>query len=248
MKTTKSTILLAFLLCNYFYSIQAQKMYWVHQDMVNPSMVMEYEKVAKNFHAACVEHNFQGRWLATTMDDFRYLYVSPIDNFADLDKPVFADMAKAMGEKFGALFDDFDKCYDSHNDYIIVLDEDLTYMPNGISQTQEGQDYRDFYFIYFAPQNAKKIKEGMKTVKDMFADKGSKNYYRVYRSGFGNPESYYMVAVSSKDAIDSATKQEANKKVLGPDRHETFNKVTKYASKMQEVTGEIRRDLSYTPR
>lgn len=247
MKTIKNTFLVALFLCFACNLSQAQKMYWVHQDNVRASSIMAYEKVAKEFKAACVEHNFQGQWLATTMDDGRYLFVSPIENFAELDKPLFADMANAMGEKFGAMFDNFDKCYDSHSDYIIILDEELSYMPDGISQTQEGQDYRDFYFIYYAPQNSKKLKEGIKAVKDMYAEKGSKNYYRIYKSGFGCPQNYYMVAMSSKDAIESATKGETNKAVLGPDRYETFSKVMNNALKTEDVTGEIRSDLSYAP-
>ncbi|MFL1013572.1 hypothetical protein [Flavisericum labens] len=248
MKTIKSTLLLALLFCFVINYSNAQKMYRVHQDNVKPSTMVAYEKIAKEFHEACTEHNFQGQWLATTMDDLRYLYVSPIENFAELDEQPFAGMAEAMGDDFGAMFDNFDKCYDSHSDYIIVLDEELTYMPNGISQTQEGQDYRKFIFIYYTPQNAKKLKEGMKAVKDMFASKGSTNYYRIYRSGFGNPENYYMVAISSKDAIDAATEAKANEAVLGPDRYETFSKVMDNAIKWEEITGQIRRDLSYSPK
>ncbi|MBC3759089.1 hypothetical protein H7U19_11770 [Hyunsoonleella sp. SJ7] len=249
MKTIKKTIVLAFLFCLTLNASQAyQKMYRVHQDNVLPSKMMDYEKIAKEFNAACVEHNFPGKWLATTMDDFRYLYVSPIENFADLDQRPFADMAKAMGKDFGAMFDKFDQCYNSHYDYVIVLMEELSYMPDGMSQAQEGQDYRDFYFIHYLPKDSQKMKEGMKAVKEMFASKGSKNHYRVYHTGFGTTDNYYLVAMSSKDAIDSATKTEENKKVLGPDRYETFMKVMNYATKMEEVTGEIRRDLSYSPK
>ncbi|WP_282136811.1 hypothetical protein [Seonamhaeicola maritimus] len=248
MKTIKSTLLLILALFLATNFSNAQKFYQVHQDNVKPSKLWEYEKIAKEFNDACVEHNLQTSWLCATMDDMRYLYVTPIENFADLDKRPFADMAKAMGDKFGDMFDRFDKCYDSHGDYIIVLDEELTYMPDGISQSQEGQDYRNYYFIHYKPKNGKKIREGMKAVKEMFASKGSKNYYRIYRTGFGNMDSYYMVATSSKDAIDAATKEKANSELLGPDRFETFKKVMDYASKMEEMTGEIRRDLSYSPK
>ena len=248
MKTTKNTFLLALFLSTYFSSLNAQQMYWVHQDNVNPSMIMEYEKVAKEFQTACVEHNPKGQWTAISMDDFRFCYVSPIDNFAALDERPFADMAKAMGDKFGEMFNSFDQCYDWHGDYIVVHDEALSYMPEGSTEAEKGHNYRDYYFIYFTPQNAKKIKEGLKAVKEMFASKGSKNYYRIYKSGFGNSSNYYLVAMSSKDAIDSATKQKTNEEVLGPDRFETFNKVMKYASRMEEVTGQIRTDLSYSPK
>ncbi|WP_242121557.1 hypothetical protein [Aestuariivivens sediminicola] len=248
MKLLRNISTFLFALCIIVFTAQAQQLYQVHQDNVNPSMMAEYEKVAKEFNEACKTQNVQTQWLATNMDGFRYLYVTPIENFAQLDERPFADMAKAMGDKFGDIFDRFDKCYDSHGTYIIVLDEDLTYMPDGISQTQEGQDYRNYYFIHYTPENAKGLKSAMKGVKDMFAAKGSKNYYRVYRTAFGSMDSYYLVAMSSKDEIDSAQKSKANQELLGPERFEVFDRVLKHASKMQEVTGQIRRDLSYSPK
>ncbi len=244
MKTIKS-ILLLLILCAFSVQLSAQKMYLVHEDRVKPSKMMDYEKTAKAFHEACLEHQPDGSWLAVSMDDFRYLYVTPMENFAELDENPMADMAKAMGDEFGKLFEGFNGCYDSHGDYIIRLDESLTYMPDGISQTQEGLNYRNFYFIHFTPDNEKALREGMKAVKEMFASKGSKNYYRIYRSGFGVMDSYYMVAMSSEDEVDAANKNKTNKELLGPERYETFQKVFGNASEMYEVTGNIRTDLSY---
>ena len=248
MKILKTTLLLAFILCLTFNLSQAQnKSYWVHQDNVKPSMVGEYEKITKEFNDACKKYNAQTSWITATTSDFRYMYVTPIENMADLDKRPFTDMAKAMGEDFGKMFERFDKCYDSHGGYIIILDEELTYMPDGISQTQDGQNYRKYFYLYYTPENRAKLREGMKAVKEMFASKESKEHYRVYRSGFGNMDSYYMVAISSKDEIDSATRSKANDELLGPDRYETFNKVMGYTSRFEEYSGEIRSDLGYSP-
>lgn len=244
MKTLKS-ILLLFIICTFSVQLSAQKRYLVHEDKVKPSKMMDYEKTAKAFHEACLKHQPDGSWLTVSMDDFRYLYVTPIEKFADLDKSPMADMAKDMGDEFGKMFDDFDKCYDSHGDYIIMMDESLTYMPEGISQTQEGMNYRNFYFIHFTPENEKSLIDGMKAVKEMFASKKSENYYRVYRSGFGVMNSYYMVAMSSKDEVDSATKNKANEELLGSERYDTFQKVLGNANEMYEVTGNTRPDLSY---
>lgn len=249
MKTFKRTLVLTFILCLTFILSQAQnRLFSVHQDNVKPSMVGEYEMAAKAFNDACKEHNLQTSWIAATTGDLRYMYITEIENMAELDKRPFADMAKAMGESFGNLFDRMDKCYDSHSDYLIVMDADFTYMPEGITQTPEGENYRKFYYIYYTPSNQGKIREGMKAIKEMFASKGSKEYYRVYRSGFGTSESYFMVAISSKDEIDSATRSKANDELLGPDRYETFNKVMNYASKFEEYSGAIRPDLAYSPK
>ncbi len=245
MKTIKATLVLA-ALCLTFNFTQAQnQLYAVHLDNVKPSMIGEYEKICKEFNEACEKYNPETSWLTASTSDFKFMYITPMENFAELDKSPFKDMATEMGDAFGELFQRFNKCYDSHSDFVIALLKDLSYMPDGMSQTQEGQNYRDFFYIYFTPENGAKIKEGMKAVKEMFANKGSKSHYRVYRSGFGNLENYYLVAISSKDEIDSAQRSKANDDLLGPERFETFRKVMKHASRIEEYTGAIRPDLSY---
>ncbi|MBU3823095.1 hypothetical protein KO566_13615 [Flavobacteriaceae bacterium XHP0103] len=71
-------------------------------------------------------------------------------------------------------------------------------------------------------------------------------YYRIYRSGFGVSQSYYMVAIASKDEIDSANKFKANEELQGEDRKEPFQKLMSTLSKYEEITGEMRPDLYYS--
>ncbi len=248
MKTIKTTLLLALLLCFTFNISQAQQAYQIHQDNVKPSKIMEYEKIAKELHEACVEHNLQDTWFTASTNDFRYYYITPIENMADLDKRPFADMAKAMGDKFSDMFTRFDQCYDSHGTYIVVKDNELSYMPEGKTAAPADETYRKWFYMYYTPENSKKMREGMKAVKEFFAAKGSKEYYRVYRNGFGQMENYYMVSISAKDEIDSATRGKANEDLLGPDRWEVFSKVMNNTSRMEEISGEMRPDLSYSPK
>ncbi len=234
------------MLCFTINISQAQKMYQVHVDYVNPSKVQEYEKTAKEFTEACKKHNPQASWILTRTSDMRYMYVSPMENYAELDKNVFADMEKAMGDDWGNMFKNFNTCYDKHGDYVLVLDEGLTYMPEGITQTPEDENYRKFYFLYYKPENQGKLREAMKGVKDLFASKGSKEYYRVYRSGFGVTDSYYMVAVAAKDEIDSATRGKANDELLGEGAKEVFGNLMKNASRFEEISAWMRPDLYYS--
>jgi len=247
MQTLKTTLLLTFILCLTFNFMQAQKMYQVHVDYVNPSKVQDYEKIAKEFTEACKKYNPQASWITTRTSDMRYMYVSPMENFAELDKNVFSDMAKAMGDDFGNMFKNFNKCYDKHGDYILTLDEGLTYMPEGITQTPEGENYRKFYFIYYTPENQGALRDAMKGVKDLFASKGSKEYYRVYRSGFGVTDSYYMVAIAAKDEADSAIRGKANDELLGEGAKEVFGKLMQSTDKFEEISAWMRPDLYYKP-
>lgn len=247
MKILKSTLLITLILCFTINFSQAQKRYQIHVDNVRPSSVGEYEKISKRFLEACKAHNPQTSWVTATTSDFRYLWISPLENFAQLDEDPFADMAKAMGDDWGKIFEDYNKCYDSHSDYVISLSESLTYMPEGFSQTQEGENYRKWYYIYYTPENGKKVYDAMKGIKDMFAEKDSKEYYRVYRSGFGSPENYLVVAISSKDEVDAATRSKANDELLGESAKEIFGKLMGSIERMDESTGWMRPDMAYSP-
>ncbi|MGB5236600.1 MAG: hypothetical protein WBM43_09020 [Flavobacteriaceae bacterium] len=230
-------------------SQEAPTMYWVHEDQVKPSMVMEYEKSAKELVDNCIKHNAQiPGWITTSTDDHRYLYVSPINSMSDINYDGFTGLQEAMGEEaFGKMFSDMDKCYTAHGDYVIHLNEELTYMPDGFTQTPEGQNYRRFYYLRTTPEHNGMLKEKMKAVKEFFAKKGSKMQYRVYQSGFGTMGNFYMVAVAAKDGITFETMGEENDAILGDERGEVFGSMMKYVTSMEEVTGMMRPDLAYSP-
>ena len=258
MKPIKSGLLLMlmtlFVVCGMYAQEEKKEeekrfqMYSVHEDRVMPSKVMQYEQTAKMLADKFREHNIsEGSYLCSSTDDFRYLYVSPIENMADLDKnPGMGELYEKMGEEaFGKMMDQFDGTYSKHGDYVIWMDKELTYMPDGITQTPEGENFRKFWYLHFTPGNGGALRDAMKEVKAMFASKGSKSYYRVYRSGFGNMDSFYMVAAAAKDAAEMELRGAENDKLLGEDAQPTFAKVLAQITKMEEITGFVRPELGY---
>lgn len=252
MKTLKQSLILCAMIFLIPLGSIAQDMaknqsFWVHEDVVKPGMIAEYEAVCKELIGHLKTHNIQeANFIVSNTADNRYLYVGPIDNMADLDNSIFTSLAEKMGkENMNALFNRMDKCYDVEQDYIITLDNDLSYQPGGINQTPEGQNFRKFHYLYLSPGNRALVKEKMKAVKDMFASKGSKVYYRVYRSGFGTRGEFYMVAVAAKDEVDYAQKAMANDVLLGEDGKKTmwdlFNNLLRY----EEFRGQMRPDMAY---
>ncbi len=221
--------------------------YVVHEDRVYPSMTAEYEKAAKNLKAALETHQIEGAdYMAVSQDNFKYLYVTPIENMAELDRNVFKPLAEKIGkEALGKIFAGFDGCYDDHGDYIVTLDKELTYMPEGIDIRTAGQDYRKFDFWYVTQENQKKLAEKAKAIKALYAEKGIKSYYRVYRSGFGTMGPYFMVVSSAKNASEWEARSAENRKLLGPEMGELLNQALKLTLRFESVSGWIRPDLSY---
>jgi Fe-S cluster assembly scaffold protein SufB len=223
--------------------------YWVHEDVVKPSKVADYESICKELTDNARKFNIQElNTIVTNTEDDRYLWVSPIANMADIDKPIFTTLMEKMGkETFSNMFNRMDECYDVEQDYIIHLDKSLSYMPEGITQTPEGEDYRKFFYFYITPANRAMVKKNMETITNLFASKGSKFYYRVYKSGFGTRGEFYMVAAAAKNAADYNAKVTANNELLGDEWPTLYNELRSHLLKFEVVSGRMRPDMAYSP-
>lgn len=248
MKTFKTALIVLFLVLIAPISASAQKMYRIHEDVVKPSHIMEYEGVVKELLDLMKTHNIQDtKWITAVTNNSHYLFVSPIENYAELDKPNFVSalIEKEGREKIVALFNRMDKCYDTELDYIITLNEDLTYMPEGITQTPEGENYREFHYVYVAPGNRSIVREKMKAIKELYQNKGSETYYRVYNSGFGTDGEYYMVAIAAKDQEHMVKKGNINKELFGEEGQKKMWEMYQNVLKYEKVEADMRPDLAY---
>jgi hypothetical protein len=224
--------------------------YLVHEDRVKPGMVVEYEKVAKDLVAACAEHNIQElNWMTVSQDDNSYLYITPMEKFAELDVNNFSLLADKMGkDEMTALFERFNPCYDEHGDYVIYLHKDLSYQPGGVNPNPEGKYFRKFIYDYVTPSNENAYLENLKEIKEMFASKNSKMNYRIYSSGFGTIGKYYLIVIEGEDPVKLETMAADNWKMMGEDFQPLYNKIRSKVERNDEKSGWMRADLSYFPK
>ena len=223
--------------------------YWIHEDRVKPGMTDEYEQIAKDLVAACKEHNVQEtQWLTMSLNDNSYLYITPMQNFAEMDIDVFATLSEKMGaDNMSALFERFNTTYDEHGDYVVYLNKGLSYMPGGISQTIEGQNYRTLYYNYVTPEHNKGFVANLKKLKAAFEKHNSKMHYRVYKTGFGVMGTYYMIAVAGESNLESAKRGDENWELMKDDFEPLLKEMSKYTWKTDEKRGWMREDLGYIP-
>jgi hypothetical protein len=221
--------------------------FWIHEDQVKPAMLKEYESVTKDFIKACKEHNLKDAdWTTARIDGGTYLTIAPINSMADFDKNPMAPLAEKMGEEnFRAIFSRFDKCYDTHRNYMVHLINDMSYMPNGLTTNTEGEDYRKWHFFHVTPQNVANLRNKMKEIQSLYETKGAKQYFRIYRNGFGSTGDYYLVVISAKDAQSYAKTSEETDKLLGEEGEKLFNDLMQYVHKYEPKTGRMRPDLAY---
>ncbi|MGB7843057.1 MAG: hypothetical protein WBL21_09715 [Salinimicrobium sp.] len=223
--------------------------FWVHEDQVRPGMVSEYEDLSKELVDAAKKSKLQNmRWAVAAMDNGNYLSITPIKNMADLESKSFQPLMDSMGEdKFNGMMSRFNDMYDKHGDYIIVLDNDLSYMPEGLVTSTPGKDYRKWHKMSVNAENVSQLRDKLVELKNVFDQKGSKMYYRIYRSGFGNMGAYFVAVISAKDATDYAQMSAENEKLLGEEGKQKFREVMDLVSAYDVSEGGMRPDLAYAP-
>ena len=247
MKNLKLSLLAigAFLLCSTSTLKAQDQMYWVHIDHVKPAMQSEYEKVAKEFAEACKTYNVPDVVFNTWRhDDGSYVYSSPMKNFADMDKDGMKPLRDKMGtDKFVAMFERFDKCYDSHNSFMATFKSDLSYLSNG--KLNEG-NFVKYHFFYVTPSNSNAVAAKLKEIKNLFAKKGSKEYYSILHSGFGATEEFYVAILNGKDEIDYEKTSNQNNELMGEEWQKKWNELYSLMARYETKTSMYRADLSYT--
>lgn len=255
MKTPLIQLLFLFVILIFNQPLCAQndaesQAFWVHEDPVYPAKVSDYEAYCQALADNCRASNIStADWFTISTDDLRYFHLSPISNMADLDKSRFSALQDKMGDKeFNELFDNFDNCYDSHSDYIIHLDPELSYMPEGIEIMTEGQEYRELQFWHATPQNYTKLLDMARAFKKLYSEKNSPEHYRVYRSGFGAPGQFIIVSISAKSAAEYERVYQENKVLLGAERDKIYNELLSSIIKVEKLNGYMRADLSYHPK
>lgn len=221
--------------------------FWIHEDQVKPSMMSEYMKTSKDLVEACKKNNVKDiQWSVASMDDGTFLSITPIKDLADIQNMNFSDLREKVGDDtFNKMFENFNKCYDNHGDYVTVLVPSLSYMPDGLSTTTPGKEYRVWHRMDVTPANMQKVQSKMKELKDLFASKNSKMHYRIYRSGFGNVGDYFVAVISAENAMDYDRMSAENDKLMGQEGQKLFDEMFEYVDAYSVKRGSMRPDLSY---
>jgi len=229
--------------------MEKSQAFWVHEDHVKPAMADEYEAVGKKLVENLKKYNIQDeKWITAQTADFRYLHIGALNNMADLDREFFGTLSEKMGQdNLGKLLNEMDGYYTKHFNYVIYLDPGLSYMPDGITQMPEGKNYRKFYYLHTTPAMNDHLAEAMKGIKELYESSGSAMDYRVYRTGFGAPNDFFLVAIADKDPLTYEQNSMANQALLGDAAKPVFDKAMEYVTKFEVIPGNMRPDLGYTP-
>ncbi|POY37116.1 hypothetical protein C3K47_08650 [Solitalea longa] len=221
-------------------------LYLVHEDQVIPEKAVMYEKAAKGLADAMIK-NTNGSimyWVASR-DDFSYIYVIPVNNYAGIDMVdnAFGQLSKAMGkDAMESMMKNYDGTFSTHRDFMVRYRADLSYMPDFPAENT----FRHWDFYYINPEKEKEAMEIAKEWKALFEKKKAPTGYRFNLGDIGL-EPVFIVVQSAKNANDYYSKSQEVDKLLGEEGEALMNKTWTVISRFDHKNGKIHPDLSCMP-
>ena len=220
------------------------QLFIVHEDVVKPSMIAKYEQTSKALKDLLEAHSYSDlKYMTVQSDNNRYLYLSTAENYAEMDKNVWAGIFEKAGDELNRIFEGFDGCYDTHWNYTLRLNHDLSYDSEGINN--DDKLFRHFTWYYIDPAMESEAHEVAKEWKELFKSKGVKQSYRIYQSDMGMHTPMYIVIQQAKDQASWLKESEAAQKALGEDGARLSAKTAALCTKIEEFNGRMRPDLAY---
>ncbi|MVM35881.1 hypothetical protein GO755_38060 [Spirosoma sp. HMF4905] len=221
------------------------QLFHIHEDPVMPTMVDEYERASKELVSQCRKYGIHVGWLTVQDNDHRYYIIEPIEHMADLDKDPLAPLQEKIGkEVFSTLLADFDKCYPSHRDYILIYLPQYSYATDQNNPSEYA--YRGYDYFYYEPQHQRKIEDLFNRFKKLYTSKAGKIPYNVYMSRFGTTENFILVEDLATSQAEFKARNTANTEEFRVGFKNLFAEMKPFIRRIESRIGHFRPDLSYS--
>ncbi len=172
----------------------------VHIDEVVPEHADDYEAIAKKWPEAFAEAGLgeEWTWYASSGNDFTYVNVSPLPNYAYIDgvEERRKQVMEAVGEEKMAELLEAGKYIRSHHTEIVKARPDLTYLPKDWEQVQA--TFMRVAIHHVKPSMNDQFQDLIKRAVAAFEKAEAPVGFEAYEVEFG--EGSYVFTTGAKDA------------------------------------------------
>ncbi len=228
------------------------QMYWVLAEHVKPAMLTEYEAATKEMIqllASVPEAAGKVQFTTISGPEVGYAYVITVQGFSGMDKAWQnweATIEAAGRDKFMAIQEKASAATDHAESFVLMLREDLSYLPETTALTAE-RPYRMYHYWYTLPGKEQKVEAVVKEYIALYKSKGMTTGWRVYQAVMGPDLPMYLVVETAKDPADYYTNEMKVRSALGEAAENLDKRALQYARRLETSYGWIRPDLSFPP-
>lgn len=228
------------------------QLWMVHQEVVKPAMVAQFEATSKEFVAMVKQHQAAAphfKFVCLQGEDMRFTYAVPIDNMAGVDaiNGEFGALVQAGGAKFMEVLTRGNAAIESVGEWIVREDPEGSYMPASPRLKADEVGYYAYDFYYLWPGKEEEAKAIAKEFAQLYKSKNIADGYRIFWTVMGPDMPMLFAEIGAKDAADLAQMEAATQKALGAEGQALFAKANQITRRFERQRAWLRPDLSNFP-
>jgi hypothetical protein len=249
----KISFLLCVVLLTGLNSINAQtpddsKYILVRNDVVKPSMTVQYEGSLADLSNFLTENNIKDvNYLTQLEDNYHYSHVSFINDLNEIEGGMqsYINGSKNSAE-FNLIWDYLNESVESYSFYIVKYKPELSSVADGNLWLQEAP-YRKWNYYYFTPGTEEQAEKLIASWKSLYERKGIKHGFRVFQGLVGTESPAYIFTTWAESPLDYQRNLQDDIKLLGEDGAALWMAMMELVRKVETVEGWYLPQYSYQP-
>lgn len=225
------------------------QLYWASEIVVEPAKSADFEGVLKDWLAFYVENKYPWSYTVYRTEDFHYYILSPMKDTAGLGEMMKTDMELAAkgGPKYEALMKKTGSSYAFMNSDLVILRNDLSYVPEAPRVRTEDARFICWDYYYGIPGRDMEAEQVAKEWQALYKSKNIPDGFLNYMLVMGPDLPLTVGARWGKDAADFNASDESLRKTAGDAYTALANKTMALCRKYERRMGYRLDALSYWP-
>ncbi len=212
---------------------------------VDPSKVSEYEAAVEDLFAKLAKKKFSFPISAAVGEDLVYGFLSPIENFAALDK-LQEDLSQVIG-KNPQIMERLSKASESRTYWVIRERPDLSYVPENPRLQPDEIRFMHLDRYYLRPGTEAQAEATAKEWVKLYRRKYVADGFRVSFAVTGAELPVLTVGIPAKNALDYQTQAQKIQALLGEEGQALMERSLSIVRRLDPLDITLRPDLSYQP-
>ena len=246
---------LVFCLCTLSALAQAEEqkaqLIFMDEYVVKPSLISEFEAASKDTLAEWSKHKYPYSFEGYFSEDMRFIFITPIKNFADIDNyyKALEELKKRMGTKrWKALWKRESAALNYLKSRIFYYLPELSYFPEKPRLKPEEESFAVWSLYYVIPGMEDEFESVSKEWVTLHKEKNWRNGYKCYAGDFGTDMPVYLVFWKAKSEADALIYLEKSFDLFGEEGKVLEEKEESLLRGFKMKRGWLRPDLSYIPK
>jgi hypothetical protein len=229
------------------------KLFVLHQEQARPGMTKQYEEATKEYLSLVRQHHEKLpalQFVVMAREDFRYSYLTPLENYGSLDKVQagYGAMISAVSQaKWDELMARQGAATELIGQLIMLEYPGFSYVPAKPRLKADEERYVRMDYHYVLPGREPDAMAVAQATVELYRKKGVADGFRLFVVQVGPEMPLLIVMSSARDAADFEEREKVNEELLGAEGKDLAQRAFAVLRRFETYSATVRPDLSIEP-